>query len=98
MAKQKTAYVCSECGADHPNWQGQCGECKEWNTLKAFIVSPAADSSARNVSFIDKTGGFSGSLSEVQSLSDINLESVSRILSGMSEFDRVLGGRTAWKL
>jgi len=92
MAKQKTAYVCAECGADFPNWQGQCGECKEWNTLKAFTVSPTSSASTRNVSFIDKTGGFSGSLSEVQSLSDINLESVSRILSGISEFDRVLGG------
>ncbi len=92
MAKQKTAYVCSECGADHPNWQGQCGECKEWNTLKSFTVQPDTSASKRNVSFIDKTGGFSGSLSEVQSLSDINLETASRILSGISEFDRVLGG------
>ena len=92
MAKQKTAYVCSECGADFPNWQGQCGACKEWNTLKAFTVSPASSASTRNVSFIDKTGGFSGSLSEVQSLSDINLESAPRIFSGVGEFDRVLGG------
>ena len=92
MAKQKTAYVCTECGADHPNWQGQCGECKEWNTLKSFTVQPDTSASKRNVSFIDKTGGFSGSLSEVQSLSDINLETASRILSGISEFDRVLGG------
>ena len=92
MAKQKTAYVCTECGADHPNWQGQCGECKEWNTLKSFTVQPDTSASKRNVSFIDKTGGFSGNLSEVQSLSDINLETASRILSGISEFDRVLGG------
>ncbi|MBP8160280.1 MAG: DNA repair protein RadA, partial [Aeromonas sp.] len=33
MAKNKTAYVCTECGADFTRWQGQCGECKEWNTI-----------------------------------------------------------------
>ena len=33
MAKNKTAYVCSECGADFTRWQGQCSECKEWNTI-----------------------------------------------------------------
>lgn len=92
MAKPKTAYVCADCGADHPNWQGQCGECKAWNTLKAFTVAPASSISTRNVSFSDKTGGFAGSVSEVQSLSEINLESMPRISSGMSEFDRVLGG------
>lgn len=90
MAKSKTAYVCSDCGADHPNWQGQCGECGAWNTLKAFTQAPAG--STRNVSFTDKAGGFAGSLSQVQSLSDIDLKSVPRISSGMSEFDRVLGG------
>lgn len=90
MAKSKTAYVCSDCGANHPNWQGQCGECGAWNTLKAFTQTPAG--STRNVSFTDKAGGFAGSLSQVQSLSDIDLKSVPRISSGMSEFDRVLGG------
>src|SRR5258705_9211035 len=41
MAKAKTAYVCSECGADHNKWQGQCGECGAWNTLSEFVVEPA---------------------------------------------------------
>lgn len=92
MAKQKTTYVCTDCGADHPNWQGQCGECKAWNTLKAFNVAPVANSGARNVSFTDKEGGFAGSLSGIQSLAEIDLESVPRISSEMGEFDRVLGG------
>ena len=33
MAKARTAYVCSECGAEYNKWQGQCGECGAWNTL-----------------------------------------------------------------
>jgi DNA repair protein RadA/Sms len=33
MAKQKTAFVCSECGSDYHKWQGQCSDCGAWNTL-----------------------------------------------------------------
>ena len=40
MAKAKTAYVRSECGADHNKWQGQCGECGAWNTLSEIVVEP----------------------------------------------------------
>ena len=43
QAKARTAYVCSECGADHNKWQGQCGECEAWNTLSEFVVEPAAN-------------------------------------------------------
>ena len=40
MAKNKTAYVCSECGADFSRWQGQCSECKEWNTITEVRFTP----------------------------------------------------------
>ncbi|PHQ72580.1 MAG: DNA repair protein RadA, partial [Shewanella sp.] len=33
MAKNKTAFVCNECGQDFPRWQGQCSACTEWNTI-----------------------------------------------------------------
>ncbi len=31
--KTKTAFFCSQCGAQHPRWQGQCRECGAWNSL-----------------------------------------------------------------
>ena len=40
MAKAKTAYVCAECGASFNKWQGQCGECRAWNTLSEFVIEP----------------------------------------------------------
>ena len=46
-SKARTAYVCSECGADHNKWQGQCAECHAWNSLSEFVVEPA--SSAKGV-------------------------------------------------
>lgn len=91
MAKSKTQYVCSECGADYSKWQGQCGECKAWNTLKEFREATGA--AARQPNFQDdKRTGFSGSRSQIQKLSDVSLEEQARIPTGMGEFDRVLGG------
>lgn len=87
MAKAKTAYVCTECGADFPRWQGQCGECKSWNTIsevRLATAKPAAD--GRYV-------GYAGeSQSQIQTLDNINLDDVPRFSSGFKEFDRVLGG------
>jgi DNA repair protein RadA/Sms len=88
VAKKKIAFVCTDCGADFPKWQGQCPACNAWNTLQEFVHDPATPSSKGAGS----RGGFSGQLSEVQNLNDIVLEETPRISSGMGELDRVLGG------
>lgn len=89
MAKKKTAYVCSDCGADHSKWQGQCTGCGAWNTLQEFVVS-GTKTSDRPARF----QGYAGQddSSGIQTLSDVNLTEVPRFSSGMQEFDRVLGG------
>ncbi|MQX52872.1 DNA repair protein RadA [Alcanivorax sediminis] len=88
MAKKKIAFVCTDCGADTPKWQGQCSSCGAWNTLQEFVHDPATPMSKGAGS----RGGFAGQLSEVQNLNDIVLEETPRISSGMGELDRVLGG------
>ena len=91
MAKAKTAFVCNDCGADFPKWQGQCGECQAWNTLTEFRLSaPAAKkgSSGRAAT----RGGFAGSLAAVKRLQDVSIVDLPRLASGFDEFDRVLGG------
>ena len=40
MAKQKTAFVCDDCGADYVKWQGQCSTCGAWNTLSEIRLGP----------------------------------------------------------
>jgi len=87
MAKVKTAYVCTDCGAEYSKWQGQCAECKEWNTISEFRVGKAT-TSARSARF----DGYAGKLSEIQSLDSIDLQAQTRFTSGIGEFDRVLGG------
>ena len=83
--KTKTAFVCDQCGADYPRWNGQCTSCGEWNTIKEIRLAPANEK--RPV-----TSGYAGNRSEVKRLSDVNLSEAERISSGISEFDRVLGG------
>ncbi|MFM5052078.1 DNA repair protein RadA [Aeromonas veronii] len=88
MAKNKTAYVCSECGADFTRWQGQCSECKEWNTItevRLGSVSPAGKS-ARYTGYAGAVG------SQVQTLAEIATTEIPRFTSGFKELDRVLGG------
>ena len=85
MAKNKSAYVCNECGADHPRWQGQCHACGAWNTLTEIVISGAKAGNNR--------GGYAGAAqAKVQNLNEIDLQELPRIASGFSELDRVLGG------
>ena len=66
MAKNKTAYVCSECGADFSRWQGQCSECKEWNTItevRLGVTTPGK--SARYTGYAGAIG------SQVQTLAEV---------------------------
>ncbi len=78
MARAKTAYVCTDCGAHSVKWQGQCPECAAWNTLAQTTVSAAATNRPEGVS-----PSLLGSLSE-----DLGV----RYPTGFAEFDRVLGG------
>ncbi|GGW85922.1 DNA repair protein RadA [Alteromonas halophila] len=86
MAKRKTAYVCSDCGAEFPRWQGQCGECKAWNTISEFVVSPATTPGRA-------TSGYAGQTqAKIERLDSIDLQALPRFSSGFKELDRVLGG------
>lgn len=93
MAKQKTAYVCIECGAEYSKWQGQCSACKEWNSVQEIRLGASSVASGRNASLSSARSGFAGGLSkQVQDLSEINLQDLPRFSTTFNEFDRVLGG------
>jgi DNA repair protein RadA/Sms len=86
MKKQKTLiYKCSSCGREEPKWLGRCPECGEWNTLTETAVQTGAGRE------IGRTDGKRG-LPHVLPLSTVDVAEGSRICSGISELDRVLGG------
>jgi len=82
MAKPKTVYTCTECGASAPKWQGQCPGCGAWNTLVETVATPAP-ARFENVA---------GTRSTVVSLASVRTQESARIATGLEEFDRVLGG------
>jgi len=83
-AKQKTIYVCKECGNETANWGGKCPACGEWNTLSEIKleVSPGRGRNAKQ---------YTHTLQPVL-LSKISDEQEIRFTTGISELDRVLGG------
>jgi DNA repair protein RadA/Sms len=88
MAKRKTAFVCNDCGSEHPRWQGQCNDCREWNTLTEIIIENSATKSVPA-----SRSGFSGTTAaKVEILNEIDLAALPRFSSGFKELDRVLGG------
>ncbi|MBQ7204080.1 MAG: DNA repair protein RadA [Eubacterium sp.] len=82
MAKAKSIYVCSECGYESVKWYGKCPQCGEWNTMEE--TAPAVTSKGKGVKV--------ASIAQVQRLTEINSDIEKRLLSGVGEFDRVLGG------
>ena len=92
MAKQKTAFVCNDCGSDYAKWQGQCGDCGAWNTITEIRLGSARGGGRATGGKGGKRGGFAGELAEAQVLGDIDFKDLPRISSGAEEFDRVLGG------
>ncbi|GHC81463.1 DNA repair protein RadA [Pseudorhodoferax aquiterrae] len=84
MAKEKSIYVCSECGGTSPKWLGKCPHCEAWNTLVESVAQPAGASRNRFAALAPAA--------ELQVLADIEASEVARTPTGQEELDRVLGG------
>ncbi len=79
MSRATISYTCSDCGGTTPKWQGQCPACGAWNTLSAAaVVKP-------------RRAGYAGEIKGL-SLADVEQSEFDRFTTGISEFDRVLGG------
>lgn len=83
MPKVKTVYVCQNCGAESPKWMGNCTSCNQWNTIIEEVVTPVKKSAS---------AFFSTGDNKPLTLEDIPGSAFERIGTGMSEFNRVLGG------
>ncbi len=96
MAKARTQFVCSHCGSSFAKWAGRCPDCGTWDALEEFRIDKSATQDAHRPAFASPAGG-SGvdDASRVQALpiTDIGeAENTPRIVTGIGEFDRVLGG------
>ncbi|MCG8699755.1 MAG: DNA repair protein RadA, partial [Bacteroidales bacterium] len=84
MAKARKIYVCTNCGADSSKWIGRCPSCGQWNTYKEEII---AKPGGRNEILPNSI-----TVNKPKLLSEIDIINHPRIVSGITEFDRILGG------
>lgn len=91
MAKEKTAYVCTECGYDTPKWVGKCPACGQWNTMKEVRLGPAKASPLSSRSSVVKSVGSAPERQAVP-VGEISVENQPRFDMGDRELNRVLGG------
>lgn len=83
--KQKTIFCCSECGSETANWAGKCPSCGAWNTLVEFKAEKTSGRAGR-------IAGISRTESKAKLLNSLDITQELRFTTGISEFDRVLGG------
>ncbi len=84
MVKNKTVFICQNCGAESAKWIGRCPSCKEWNTYHEEIIAPA---SSRETAFIIDREKRKPDL-----LDNIKADEHDRQKTGIAELDRILGG------
>jgi DNA repair protein RadA/Sms len=88
MSKVKTQFVCQSCGYISPRWIGKCPECSEWNSFSEEVSASSSESG-------QKAKGArlqENSSQRPQRLSEISMSNEDRRTTGITEFDRVLGG------
>lgn len=89
--KLKTIYVCTQCGETSPRWLGRCPSCGSWNTMTEDVVAePAKSASGRSAAPARVPGQTSLKPLRLKNVS--TTEEKSRIVTGIRELDRVLGG------
>lgn len=89
MAKEKTAYVCAECGGSTPKWLGKCPHCGAWNTLVETVAE--ANTGTKNRYSTTQFAGLAPTAG-LTALCDIEASDMARTPTGLAELDRVLGG------
>lgn len=81
--KARTVYKCSSCNSVQSVWNGRCPSCGAWNTIEECIEDPNSTAAA----FGQKASG----IAKPVPLASVNAQENSRLLTGIQEFDRVLG-------
>ncbi len=82
--KQKTVFVCSDCGNESPKWMGKCPGCGAWNTMVEEVIAVAPKGAKMSTTI--------ASSSKPKPLKEISITEDTRISTGIGELDRVLGG------
>ena len=92
MAKDKIAYVCSNCGQESAKWIGKCPSCGQWNTFKEIRISNDTSQMAARSAASNVRNARNGEKNKPMRLHEISSKDVPRIDMHDEELNRVLGG------
>lgn len=92
MAKDKTAYVCSNCGQESAKWIGRCPSCGQWNTFREIRISADTGQKAAVSAAASVRKTFGNGDNRPVALSEISAKDEPRIDMNDEELNRVLGG------
>ena len=84
MAKERTIYICSDCGSETTNWAGKCPACGSWNTLKELKTTTGRTKTRQSI--------VSDPEVRPKKIADLSTSEELRFMTGIPELDRVLGG------
>lgn len=82
MAKVKVIYICRECGYESVKWLGKCPDCGQWNTFEEGVVEPKSTAVKTKLA----------TRKPIKKLAEVYANKSDRIVTGINEFDRVMGG------
>ena len=84
--KKKTIYVCSNCNYESIGYMGKCPECSSWNTMEEtqVVTKKGSTGGASKKRTINKDS--------IKRLKEIETSNSDRIITGIGEFNRVMGG------
>ena len=91
MAKPRTIFFCSNCGASAPKWLGKCPQCNEWNTFQEELIQKETTAEEKRKSWAPTMGGRSESPKAVL-LEQVQTGRTPRLTTPDQELNRVLGG------
>jgi DNA repair protein RadA/Sms len=89
MARARSIYACTACGAQQPRWLGRCPECGGWSTLVEEAAAGTEGSAGRDLLRVEPGPAAVG---KPRMLREIEASATPRLATGIPELDRVLGG------
>src|SRR3954469_6272849 len=91
MAKTRTQFLCNSGGSVHPKWMGKCPDCGTWDSLQEY-KAPTPDARAAAARAPTTQTSDVATAAQALSLDEIDQADSPRTPTGISEFDRILGG------
>src|SRR4029078_7409935 len=91
MAKIRVQFLCNNCGSVHPKWMGKCPDCGTWDSLEEYKAPTEDARKPGPLGPAPATGDLTHGAAPLP-IDEIDSDDAPRTPTGISEFDRILGG------